>query len=531
MMFISIIYRFFIDSMIKNCYNSYHNSFFREVYFDLKPFIFILLILLLTGCRTNQVVIEKDINSTALDYLMPMPVNLPDYCKTLNDTEFAKELKRQTKINVNFRHYSSNAEVLTIISSGQLPDILEQNWLNFSGGPEHSIKNGYILKLNDIIENYSPNLKNYLDNNPDMKKAVMTSSGSYYAYPFIRSDKRLLTFTGLIVRSDILEELSLPVPVTINDWETALRAFKQNGFDYPFVCKDISALLPFFGAFDVWPQFYNDNGSVKHGCFEPNYLTALETLSRWYSEGLIDPYYSTTNESTLNIYVLTGKSAAFTGYAGYTMGYIYDKDPSIKLAVAPYPIQNPGDEARFAIVDPHYSPQMAAAITTKCKDIVSAAALLDYGYGEKGHLLFNFGIENESYTMVDNKPVFTENVINNKQGLITRVAMALYHRGSYSGPFIQDFSTIEQYYNLPEQKECFEVWKNDAEKYLLPAFPDGDDMLELRNLYYNVLDHINEQQIQFISGLRPLSELEKFKQELLEMGYDKLRSRLEGNIN
>ena len=43
----------------------------------------------------------------------------------------------------------------------------------------------------------------------------------------------------------------------------------------------------------------------------------------------------------------------------------------------------------------------AAAITTSCKNIEAAARLLDYAYGEEGHLLANFGIEGVTYEMID----------------------------------------------------------------------------------------------------------------------------------
>ena len=53
-----------------------------------------------------------------------------------------------------------------------------------------------------------------------------------------------------------------------------------------------------------------------------------------------------------------------------------------------------------------------------------AAKVLDYGYSEKGRMLYNFGIEGESYEMVDAYPKYTEKIINNPDGLSMTEALA-----------------------------------------------------------------------------------------------------------
>lgn len=114
-----------------------------------------------------------------------------------------------------------------MLASGELPDMLEYNFFNFPGGPEKAIKDGYILELNDLIDKYAPNYKKYLQEHPEVEKMVKTDKGSYYSFPFIRGDESLLTFQGPVIRKDWLDELGLPVPETIDEWTTALKAFKE----------------------------------------------------------------------------------------------------------------------------------------------------------------------------------------------------------------------------------------------------------------------------------------------------------------
>lgn len=52
-------------------------------------------------------------------------------------------------------------------------------------------------------------------------------------------------------------------------------------------------------------------------------------------------------------------------------------------------------------------PARTIAITSSCKNPELAIEWCDYWYGEEGYYLLNFGVEGESYDMVDGKPVYT----------------------------------------------------------------------------------------------------------------------------
>ena len=65
-----------------------------------------------------------------------------------------------------------------LLSSGDLPDIISYNWYEFPGGPQKAINDGYILKLNGLIEDYAPNLKRTLEENPEVDKSVKTDEES-----------------------------------------------------------------------------------------------------------------------------------------------------------------------------------------------------------------------------------------------------------------------------------------------------------------------------------------------------------------
>lgn len=84
-------------------------------------------------------------------------------------------------------------------------------------------------------------------------------------------------------------------------------------------------------------------------------------------------------------------------------------------------------------------------------------------------MLYNFGIEGESYTMENGYPKYTDLVMKNPQGLPIAQALAKYIRAINVGPFVGDRRVMEQYAALPEQKQSIEVWMNAENRKQLPV--------------------------------------------------------------
>lgn len=110
---------------------------------------------------------------------------------SLGDTPFAKGWQAETGAQIEFLHPPAGQlkeQFSLILADGNLPDLMEYNWMvDYPGGPEKAIKDGVILPLNDIFEQYCPNLTAYLQANPDIDKMIKTDEGHYYVFPFIRN--------------------------------------------------------------------------------------------------------------------------------------------------------------------------------------------------------------------------------------------------------------------------------------------------------------------------------------------------------
>ena len=54
------------------------------------------------------------------------------------------------------------------------------------------------------------------------------------------------------------------------------------------------------GAFDTFPGYYLRDGKVQYGYMDDNFKTYLETVARWYKEGLIDQDVFGNDTKTVN---------------------------------------------------------------------------------------------------------------------------------------------------------------------------------------------------------------------------------------
>jgi putative aldouronate transport system substrate-binding protein len=423
------------------------------------------------------------------------------------------------------------------VADGNLPDIMERNWLTeYPGGPEKAIADGVIIKLNDVIEKYAPNLNAYLKAHPDIDKMVKTDNGSYYCFPFIRGDPGLLVSRGLIVRQDWLDELGLPVPETIDEWLTVLTAFKtQKGsrapFTFEYTMSGLNDVLGFALAYKAPPTFFvGEDGKIRFGAVESGRRDYLATMSQWYKEGLIDPDIASLQLQQVSAKMTGGQSGASMGWLGSRLGVWVNAaiitNPAYKLTAAPFPVLRKGDKPLMSSTELPYALGGSAAITGSCKNVEIAARLLDWGYSPEGHLFYNFGIEGESYTMVNGYPTYTDIILKNPKGWPVAQGLGAYVRSVYNGPFVQDIRYFEQYMALPAQKEGYKTWAIEgALKYVLPTItPTPEESREFAQIMNEINTYRDEIELKLILGTESLSIWDSYVSTIQRMGLDRAQA-------
>lgn len=467
-----------------------------------------------------------------LTYWVPLNTNVSQQSTNLAETPFGKALKERVGVDIEYLHPAAGQEkeqFNLLVASGDYPDMVEYDIKFYVGGPEKAIEDKFIIDLSDYIPKCAPNLMKLYGQYTDIEKMVKTDSGKYYSFPFLRTNDETMVYFGPIVRKDWLDDLNLDVPETIDDWYKMLKAFKEKKnasapLTYEKGMLDVGGT--FMGAYGVLKNFYLDkDGKIQYGPIQPEYKSFLNEYSKWYAEGLIDPDIETVDKKQIAAKITGGDSGASLGYQASRLGVWLNSmkdDSTYDLVGTKNPVLEKGGRPMFGQKSSRV-PGTAVFITSGCKDVEAACRLLDYGYSEEGHMLFNFGVEGESYKMVDSYPTYTDSILKNPDNSASSM-LGQFTRSCYSGAFIQDERYIQQYgYTFDQQKVANKNWQySDMEKHRMPKVtPTPDESEEIATIMNEIKNYVDEMYVKFLLGQESLDNYDKYIENINKMGIDK----------
>jgi putative aldouronate transport system substrate-binding protein len=456
-----------------------------------------------------------------------LPATAAKMISNYNDNEVYKELEKRTGINIKFIHPAIGSEVEQfnlLIASNDLPDIIEQYYeAPYPGGPDSAIADKAYLRLNEYIEKYAPNFDRLRKSDPEIAKLSVTDSGNIWSFAQYISVNEKPWF-GPVVRKDYLDELGIAPPETIDGWYEMLKAFKERlNIEAPLIiAKSGVETLCFSPAFSMVPDFYQENGVVKYGYIEPGFRDFITTFNKWYSEGLIDKEFSTRDTTSIDSLSTSGRAGAWAGPYGNRMStYLTIKkdDPKYELMGVGYPSLNKGEKSHFrqALTKDKGT---STAVTTACKYPVEAVKWLDYRYGEEGSRLCSFGVEGQSYTMVDGKPTFNDFILNNPEGIsfdLMRMKYKLHVGACLVDPYCKTFEISD-----PRISSAVDIWDSSADtQFALPGLTlTVDESKRNTKIMSEVDTYVSEMCLKFIIGAEPLSRLDDFAAQIKKLGID-----------
>ena len=489
----------------------------------------------LAGCGGNNSA-QKNGETNKVTYWVALSGNASQVVTNLAETPFAQKLMETFDCEIEYQHPAQGqaAEKFNVlIASGKLPDIIEYGWQGYPGGPQKAIDDNIIYPLN--LKKDAPNLKKFIESEQGVSlgvdKMLKTDKGEYFGYPFIRGERYLQTSAGLIVREDWLSDLGLELPETVSEWEVVLKEFKEkktNG-NAPSIGGLLNVQGGFIQAFGVATNgLYVEDGKVKYGAMEDGFKEYLILMNDWYNKGYIaSDYVSGTNEQSA---MLNNEIGVMFGSCGSGIGRMMSAttDEKFNVTGAKMPVLNKGDRPMYGSYQNAVT-GIFGVITQDAQNKELCAKILDYGYSDEGMMLHNFGIEGESYELVEKEgyngkyPKFTELITNNPEGLSMAVSMSRYTLSHAEGPFVQKREYMEQYAQLSQQQEALVRWMdNDASEHYLPPVTLTDEQYqEILTNEADITTYRNEMVNKFIMGQVSIDKFEEFRQGLKDRGIEK----------
>lgn len=445
------------------------------------------------------------------------------------------------KLDWTFASPANRAQEFNLlIASGDLPDIIGYYMANngkdgMPGGPDKAIQDGWLQPMNDYIETYAPDYYKFLQENPEGAKSVKTDNGEIFMMPYYTYDDDNTTAglgAGYLFRRDWLDELNLPIPETIAEWETTLRAFKeQKGATAPLTLQYINVDRGLAGAFNIHLNWYHEGDTVKYGYAQPQYKDFLTTMNRWYNEGLLDKDYATVDSKTVTANMLNGKSGATMEWSGTMSRWLpagKELDEKYDLVMVPFPVMNKGDEVKFGHKDPKtYFGGWGITQTSAKKEL--AMKVLNFGYTDKGREYLALGTEGDTYTLEDGTYKYTDKIIKSPDGLSRNEALR-YHVNSANIP-THSFAMGEGLrgntpltYDYPQQKEAVErLSATKIDNYRMPyVTPKQEELSEYTRIQTDIQTYVQEMLVKFITGKESLENFDAYLAELETRGLSKL---------
>lgn len=493
----------------------------------------------LTDAPAEEITLPISTDGLELSFFaMPEPV-ITSKMKGYSEMTVHQTAEELTGVHINWREesYTDPKQKMNLMfSTGDTEDIVWDAWKHASGGPKKLLDEGLIVSLNPYIEKYAPNLKKLLQETPGLLEQISTDDGRIFMFPTIRLDPITRANSGFAIRKDWLDRAGLPVPETIDEWYTMLKTFQDmdmngNGLkDECFVSmgfeKTSQSMDNFAVAYGLVAStdLYVKDGQVKYGAYEPEFKDFVAEMAKWYSEGLLDPEFSTQDSKQFDSKMVNDMGGAYYGSLSGNMGKFItarSDDSEYDLVPAPMP-KAPDGKVHTGISGYGQMVPHGASICSTNENIVETVKWLDWHYSEEGTALYNWGIEGQSYEVVDGKNQFTDLITNNPDGLSKDEADARYAGGVLTQmPIVEDPEVFLALKSLPQQKAASQLWcQADTSWLLSPLYFDSETTTENANIMSEIKTYVAEQFNKYVMGIESMDTFDQFQQQLKNMGIE-----------
>ena len=160
---------------------------------------------------------------------------------------------------------------------------------------QYAVTSGQLMPLDDLIDEYAPNLTALFEKYPNMKQSCLASDGHIYAIPAIDTSATGQMNFKQWINTAWLDKLGLEVPTTIDEFKDVLIAIRDgdpngNGEsdEIPLGIREPSSVYALGGSFGLEHQFgdtYNvTEGKVHNWLLDDNFKEYLEYLNDLYQE-------------------------------------------------------------------------------------------------------------------------------------------------------------------------------------------------------------------------------------------------------
>lgn len=474
-----------------------------------------------------------------------------------NERIIFQRLEEETNVHINWTCFVSDQfadkKNLALANAKKLPDGLfnadmsDYDLLRYA-------KQGVIIPVEDLIENYMPNLKKVLDENPEYKAMVTAADGHIYSFPWIEQlgsgKEAIQTIGGMpFINKSWLDELGLAVPSTTEELKEALIAFKENdmagnGQTIPmsFIMnggnEDMGFILGAFGdGYGDVPDHIavSNDKEVIYTAAQEGYKEGLMWMHELAAEGLIDPEVYTQDWST---YVAKGKAGRYgLCFTWDCAGVAADMNDFVPLPALTGP-DGQKSAPRASRSDTSGLQRGRCVLTSTCKNRALAAAWLDLMYEPQQSAQNNWGTYGEEGTA----NIFEKT----DDGMLKHLDLTGESQSPWEirtaqmvgGPLAILDSYYGEYITCPDDAQYRLDWIKDVyvadmkEEYVYPNIFMSQEDLDGVNQYTTDLDsYVNRMKSDFVMNGNVEEQWDEYLKTLEGYGLSKYMEIMQRNLD
>lgn len=454
--------------------------------------------------------------------------------KNWNDVPMLNEYEKMTNVDMKWEQISIEglAEKRNLtLASENLPDLFYGAYIPNSDIFKYG-KQGTFIPLNDLIEEYAPNINKYLEEYPEVKAGITFPDGNIYSVPTLHHPEAM---TSLMedkpwINKEILDELGMENPQTTDEFYEYLKASKELSVDghdvIPFSSVSMGRLYHLInGAFGI------QNRGLMHGLIDEDpqdgglrffpvadeYKQMLEYMHKLFDEELIEQNIYSIQVDQFLANGQEGKYAAMNffnpiDYFGEEIGGKY---------IPGNALEGPNGDKLYTALVPAVRALGHFLVTKENENPEATLRWIDYFWSDEGARMFFMGLEDETYEMVDGEPQLMDIIENNPDGLTVQEALANYIINPGGGhPVLNN----PNYSTAPEFREGdIENAEHNAD-YLIEPWPafllTDEEQADLEVLAGDLSKYVTEMEAQFVTGKADFSKWDEYVETLEKIGLE-----------
>jgi putative aldouronate transport system substrate-binding protein len=454
-----------------------------------------------------------------------------------------QEIQERTNITIDFQVQTNSDNYLPMMTAATYPDIITANHYSMYPGRLNQLYlDGIAVELNQYMDEYMPNFSNIIKNYPTIARDLQVEDGKYIFASTLydvdnEEDRMANSVYGLAIREDWLDTVGLEIPTNMEEWYQVLKAFKTmdpngNGVqDEEPICMASSGWKYFLCAYGIGDDpILDENGKVYYGYATDAYKEFLSEMNRWNNEGL---FYNWFKKATL----VDQEDRTVGNFAGAikTQAKELDEDdpdsyisklrqtvPEAKLTAAPWPETADGEALCYSNIASFGTD--TTIITSNCKNPEAAAYFIDYLYSEEGSTYLSWGIEGESYEVVDGEKQMLEDMDEDVQFYDTTMKK----RYTYADPTTIGFPMFKTFASCilstksDSYVEACRTWAQGDTSYRMPyaVMLNDKQTATIDDVENTMKDYIRESRQDFIEGKEPLTNYDNYLEQLKLLGVE-----------